>query len=213
MAEVDEAQLHRAYGVNDVDLVIGLNNTKECADAREAAVPGAERCEGAEWLYPGQGCRDETICTFHQSEEDPLGGENLCLPDQCPHLALYGNDGIGNFTFERREFLTATPRLLGIADITDDANPDIIVYAYDFDHQDHLWVKTNRGDGAFDTIENDVWLFDVGNEIVYTGDVDEDGHTDVVIGEQVYCGDNNGGLTGTIEIGGSLRDTNDDNYV
>jgi hypothetical protein len=180
----------------DNDVVIAIKDSSKCADARVAAAPNAKRCTLNPNPTDARECAEDDVCI-----------DRLCVPPPCPNIAIYLNDGKGQFTLDHDEALKAADgapiedvfeSVLGITDLTGDSKPEIVSYFQDLRFRNTLTVMINKGNYEFDKLLiEDNRIFDIlgpRNDQIYSGDIDEDGHTDLALEPGVCYGAEGGHL-------------------
>ncbi|MFO8098951.1 MAG: VCBS repeat-containing protein, partial [Salinibacter sp.] len=161
------------------------------------------------------------------ADVDGDGAPDLLLSGNFA-TGLYLNNGDGTFTEAGADLIEAQQSATAIADVDDDGHPDLLVAGEHF--QSEKVAKLYLGDGEGDFTEADPGFEGVASGILETGDVDGDGHEDVLLAgatlgtdqpddfvARLYLGDGNGsfeeagaGLTGVARGGGAIADVDDD---
>ncbi len=121
-------------------------------------------------------------CDFFDCDND--GDLDLVILGQDkggdPVVALYTNDGAGNFTRDvSQNFVNMRQGGIGICDVENDGDLDIITSGIDPAATRRIIVYTNNGKGEFSQIEDKAGLMNHGN--MSFGDIDNDGYVDFAI--------------------------------
>jgi hypothetical protein len=204
----------------DKDLFIGQADSPECVGAFNKALPTAADCKEVQGRSV---CDNGSKCLPISENSSTL----KCLPPPCPNIAIYLNNGKGEFTFDHREFVIGSPDVLGGMDLTGDSKPDIVSYlSFTYSQlldggnkKEVVTVFVNQGGNTFKKVVsedtpvyhyNGTYAKDWDHYMFYRGDIDKDGVMDLVCDRGVYFGVGDGSFTKSSLKGKYLLDANGD---